>query len=321
MKIKYNLRFSKIFISKFTAAGLVFLLTILIMPFYSNGDQIDYRKVYETLPDLGLKDGFLFYNLNLSSKEFVHFLLTWVASRFIDKDLFIAFSNSILAYVAMTLFRKWKVSVIIALFLVLTNYYFLVLYFSAERLKFAFIFLALSIIYIDKIKRVFGFATLALISHVQTIIIYVSVLFSIFVKQIVKLFRTQTVSKSVLFLIPFLFIPLFLVINQIYDKFPSYYSERSLLELAKTAAFFLLALWYSKNKMETFIVFIPIFVAIYVVGGDRVNVFGYFAFLYYGMQSQGGWNFGVLATSAYFSYSSIDFLVNIFQHGDGFFSG
>jgi hypothetical protein len=291
------------------------------MPFYTNGDQIGYRKVYEALPDFGLIEGYLYYNLNVSSREFVHFFLTWVASRFIDKDLFVALSNSILAYVAMSFFQKWKVSVIIAFSLILTNFYFLVLYFSAERLKFGFIFLALSMIYIDQIKRVFGFATLAIISHAQMIIVYVSTLFNVIIRQIVKLFRTSTVSKSLLFLIPFLFIPLLLVGNQIYEKFPSYYSERSLTELAKTFAFFLLAIWYSNNKMETFMVFIPIFVAVYIVGGDRVNIFGYFAFLYYGMQYKRGWNMGVLATSVYFSYGSIDFLFNVFNHGDGFFSG
>lgn len=321
MQIKYNLRFSRAFIERLTAAALVLLLSLLIMPFYTDGDQIAYRKVYEALPDLGLTEGFIFYVGNLGSQEFVHFILSWVASRFVDKDLFIAFSNSILAYVVMTLFQKWKVSVIIALLLLLTNFYFLVLYFAAERLKFGFIFLALSMIYIDHVKRFFGFATLALISHAQIIMVYVSILFNVFVRQIVKLFRTSTVSKSLLFFVPFLFIPPLLVGNQLFAKFQSYYSERALTELAKILVFLLLALWYSKNKTETFIVLIPMFIAVYLVGGERVNILGYFAFLYYGMQSKGGWNWGVLATSAYFSYASIDFLVNVFQHGDGFFYG
>ena len=59
-------------------------------------------------------------------------------------------------------------------------------------------------------------------------------------------------------------------------------------------------------------------IAVFMVGGDRVNIFGYFAFLYYGLQIRRGWNFGVLATSLYFTYSSIGFLINVFQLGDGF---
>lgn len=76
------------------------------MPLYTGGDQSIYRRVYEALPYLGLTEGFSFYSRSLSSREFVHFFLSWVASHFVDKDLFIAFSNAILAYVTMSLFQK-----------------------------------------------------------------------------------------------------------------------------------------------------------------------------------------------------------------------
>lgn len=318
---KHYLRLSKTFLARITAVVLVFSLSILILPFYTGGDQNHYRKVYKALPDLGLTEGFIFYSESLDSKEFVHFFLSWLASRVIDKDLFIAFANAILAFVAMTLFQKWKVSVIIAFLLLLTNFYFLVLFFSAERLKFGFIFLALSMIFIDQVKHFFGLAILALISHAQIIIVYISILFNVFVRQMVKLFRTAKISKSLLFFVPFLFIPFLLVGNQIFDKFQFYYGKYgkgSLTELPRILVFFLLALWYSKKKSETFIMFIPMIITVFLVGGDRVNIFGYFAFLYYGLQIRRGWNFGVLATSLYFTYSSIDFLINIFQLGNGF---
>ena len=321
MQIKYHSILSRIFFAKLIAAGLVLLLSLLIMPFYTDGDQGVYRKVYKALPDLGLTEGFLLYSVTLTSKEVVPFFLYWVASRFVDKDLFIAFLNAILAYAIMSLFQKWRVSVTIAFLLLLTNFYFLVLYFAAERLKFGFIFLALSLIYIDHVKRFFGFATLALISHVQIIIVYVSMLFNFIVMQINKLFRTGKVSKKLLLVVPFLFIPLLLAENQVISKFQSYYSERTLTELAKIFAFLLLALWYSKKKMETFIVFIPMVIIVYMVGGERVNMLGYFTFLYYGMQYKRGWNMGVMATSAYYAYTSIDFVINIVKHGNGFFIG
>jgi hypothetical protein len=320
MKIRYLLSISKFFIEKIAAAALVLLLSLLIMPFYTEGDQSIYRKVYEALPDLSLGEGFIFYSVNLSSEELVHFFLSWIASRFIDKDLFIAFSNAILAYATMSLLQKWRASVLIAFLIILTNSYFLALYFAAERLKFGFIFLALSMIYIENAKRFFVFSAFAFISHVQIIIVQVSILFNVFVRQIIKLFRTSMVSKSVFF-IPFLFIPLLLVENQIFVKFQGYYGERVLEELVRILVFLLLALLYSKKKSETIILFIPIVIAVFLVGGGRVNLFGYFVFLYYGLQSRGGWNFGVLATSVYFAYSSIGFLVNVFQHGDAFFNG
>jgi len=321
VQIKCYLRFSRSFFTKLTAATLVLLLSLLIMPFYTDGDQKVYRAVYEVLPDLDLKEGFLFYTFNLSSQEFVHYILSWVASPLVDKDLFIALSNAILAYVAMSLFQKWKVSVIISFSLLLTNFYFLVLYFPAERLKFGFIFLALSMIYIDQVKRFYGFAILAIISHVQVIIVYVSILFNVFVRQISKLIRTGKISKSGLYLVPFLFIPPLMVGNHLLTKFQSYYGEGGLAGLARILLFLLLALWYSKEKSETFAIFVPLVISVFLVGGDRVNLFGYFAFLYYGLQFRHGWNFGVLATSAYYAYSSIVFMANVFQRGDGFIPG
>ena len=322
MQIKNYLRFRRTSFVKLTAAVLVFLLSLLILPFCTGGDQSIYRKVYVALPDLSLTQGFSFYSLNLSSKEFVHFFLSWVASHFIGKDLFVAFSNAILAYVAISLFLKWKSSVTIAFLLFLTNFYFIVLYFAAERLKFGFIFLALSMVYIDQFKQFYVFAVLALFSHVSVAIVYVSALFNVFVGRILKLFRTAKVFKLDLLVIPFLFLPLLLVKNQIIAKFMIFHQHfrgNSLIGLGKVLAFLLLALWYSKKKSETIILFVPIFIAVFLVGGMRLNIFGYFVFLHYGLQFRGGWNWGVLATSLYFAYSSMNYLVNVIQHGDGFF--
>ncbi len=321
MRGKYLLRFSRSFCASFTAAAFVFLLSIVIMPLYTGGDQSVYRKVYEALPAFNLTKGFLFYSQSLTSTEFIHFFSSWVASRFVDKDLFIAFSNAILAYLAMSFFLKRKASIAIGFLLIATNFYFLVLYFAAERLKFGFIFLALSVIHIDSIKRFFGFAALAVISHVSIIIVYASIVFDPFVRQILKLFNTGKIRKTSLFILLFSFIPLLMVQDQIIEKFYSYYDERSLAELGRIVVFFMLAFWYSDKKSETIGLFIPLALAVFLLGGYRVNLFGYFVFLYYGLRFKGGWNFGVLTTSVYFAYSSMNFLVNIVQHGNGFFVG
>lgn len=313
-----GLRFSKASIERFVAALLTLLLSLLIMPFYTESDQLIYRRVYEELPYLSLTEGFLFYRMSTDSYEFVHFILSWVASRFIEKDLFIAFSNSVFAYVAMILFQKWKVPVIISFLLILTNYYFLVLYFSAERLKYGFIFIALSMIYLKEEKRFGSFTILAIISHLQFAIIYLSILFHFLCKKFMRALQTARLSKSVLHIAILTLIFMLLLNDHIVNKFTSYYVERDLTALAKMIAFFFLAIWYSKNKFETLAMFIPLFVVTYLVGGERVNIFGYCIFLYYGLQYKSGWNFGVLSTCAYFSYASIDFVTRIIYQGAGF---
>jgi hypothetical protein len=304
------------------AAVFVFLISLVLLPYYTNGDLSSYKKVYEALPNFGLMEGLSFYTRNLnSSQEFIHFILSWIASRFIDKDLFIALSNATLAYVAMGLLRKWNTSIIVAYFIVLANFYLWVLYLPAERLKFGFIFLILSVMYLDKSKRFYAFTTLALISHIQVLVIYGSIVFRFLVKQAGKAFQTGRMARSVLFVIPFMLIFPLLIGNQVLTKFEAYYDERPLFELAKITVLLLLALRYSTKKNETVAVFFVLFVAVFLVGGDRLNMLGYFAFLYYALQFRGGWNFGVLTTSMYFTYRSAGFLVNVIQHGDGFFAG
>src|SRR6266702_2996561 len=99
----YSCLFCKIY-----CGGIVLLISLSIMPFYTHGDQTYYRRAYEELPGLSLTKGYFFYSQCLGSREYVHFFLSWVASRFVEKDVFIAFFNAIFAYVAMSLFQKWK---------------------------------------------------------------------------------------------------------------------------------------------------------------------------------------------------------------------
>lgn len=316
-----SLKISRPLFLKLTAALLVFLLSLLIRPFCTAADQSVYREVYGGLSRLGLKEGFLFYTSKLTSREYVHFFLSWLACRVMDRGLFIALSNALLAYVAMSLFLKWRLSAILAFVLIITNFYFLILYFAAERLKFAFIFLALSMLSIEHLRRFCSFAFLALLSHASVVLVYISTSLNFILRQISRFLRTGKVSRSFLLGVLFLSIPLLLMKYQIISKVHGYYAPRSLLELVKISVLLLLTLLYARKKGEVFLLFVPLVAAICLVGDSRINIFGYFIFLYYGSQVRHGWNFGVLATTLYFAYSSIGLLVNIFQYGHGFYSG
>ena len=305
--------------AKFIAASLVFLFSLIIIRYYTDGDQRVYRLVYEGLADRDLEDGFSFYSINLSSKEYIHFFLSWLASRYVDKDLFINVSNALLAYVSMGLFQKWRAPTVVALVILLSNVYFLGMYFAAERLKYAFIFLVLSMLYVHKVKHMLGFAALAILSHAQVLIIYAAILLNLLVKRESNVFRTGNVLTRLCF-VSISIIPVLLIGEHAVAKFQTFYSERDLMALSRIGAFFLLALWYSRNRLETSLIFIPIGAAVFLVGGDRVNIFGYFVFLYYGFQYRRGWNVGVLVTTAYFFNSSLQFLLNVINYGDGFYN-
>ncbi|MBD3842601.1 MAG: hypothetical protein IE909_12095, partial [Campylobacterales bacterium] len=308
-------------VNNFVLVAIVFILSISMSPYYIDGDQYHYRKVYEGLQGLSLLDGFVFYTLNLDSKEVVHFFLSWLGSnQGVDKDLLMAFSNSFLAYGTIMLLRKWKVSIFIIALLLLTNFYFYVLYFAAERLKFGFIFLTFSLLYI---RYFYIFSVLSVIAHIQMSIVYLSMLFNIILKHITDTIRFKYIKKSFLYILVFLMIILpiifFYLGTHFTAKFEHYSGEHNLFELSKIFIFFIFSLWYSKNRKEVIFLFLPLLMAVYLIGGERVNMIGYFVFLYYALPVKKGFNIGIIATSVYFLFASVGFTINILEYGNGFY--
>lgn len=297
---------------------IVFVLSLLISPYYTESDQFVYRKIYEGMRGLSLTDGFFFYTQSINSEEFVHFFLSWIASNLaIDKDWFIAVSNTFLAFSVVMLLRKWNVSIFIIATILLTNFYFYVLYFSAERLKFGFIFLIFSFLYTN---RFYIFSFLSIISHTQNLILYGAILFKTFVIKIYKSFVSGRFNLTFIFFTVLILILLEnLLLGHILSKFEYYHSEHDFTEIVKILLFFTLSLYYSKSKIDVIFIFIPLFGAVFLIGGDRVNMMGYFVFLYYALPIRNGANFGVLATSAYFLFASLQFAINVIEHGDGFY--
>ena len=173
----------------------VFVLTLAVAPYYISGDQRSYINSYDGIADLSLAEGFAFYAATLGSTEIVHYLLTWLTSGFgIEKNFVMAVSNALLAYFSMRVFEKWRASVLVAVAIVITNFYMFVLYFAAERLKFGFLFLSVSILYLGQSKRFYMLVVLAVFLHIQVLLAYASMFFAQLVKNTVRFFKTLQLS-------------------------------------------------------------------------------------------------------------------------------
>lgn len=300
----------------------VFGLSLLISPQYVNGDQLHYRATYEVVSSLSFIEGYLQYNLLLSSYEYVHYSLIWVFSRFLDKDVFIAFSNAFLVYFLLINLDKIRVYAPLAIILVLTNFYLFVLYFAAERLKYGMVFFLLSLYYIERVKVFYPFVILSLTAHAQFLIIYAGIAFRNLRNLIWRFFTKGLISKTVFFFFILAFVVVILLNKQIFSKFIAYYDSINIFDLWKMFIFFALSLWYSKKKrLDALFIFIPLIIAAALFGGERVNIFGYFVFMYYALQVNRGVNFGVLATTLYFGVQAYFFVENIVLYGDGFYAG
>ncbi len=300
---------------------IVFVLSLLISPYYTIGDQLHYRKVFEVLPTLGFIEGFEFYRRNLSSIEPVYYTLSWLVSRFLEKDLFTSVLNAILAFYSMRLLIKWKASVYMASLIIVTNFYFLVLFFAAERLKLSLMFLTMALISKNRL-RLYSFSILSVFTHAQTFVVYGTIFFHLFVMEIKRIFRSGLIKVNFIVVLVCLVLSLTMMSEHLLVKLGAYLKpDFDLQNIFRLFAFYILALVYSRNRKETTVFFIPLFLVALAIGGERVNLYGYFVFLYYALPVNKGINAGVLVTSAYFINASYGFMVNIFQHGNGFYAG
>ena len=104
----------------------------------------------------------------------------------------------------------------------------------------------------------------------------------------------------------------------LFFKITAYGGDRSIFDFLRMTIFLLIALYYTKDRLETLIYFLPLFIALYFVGEDRMNMIGYIFCLYYCLPYRAGLNLGVLITSLYFLYANIDFISKIILYGNGF---
>ncbi len=299
----------------------VFIISIFLGDLYNGGDQIVYQRAYNGISSLNLSKAYLFYTYNIYSVEVIHFLIIWIASHLgINKIIFMAVCNTFLASLIIKIFNALKVNLLITSLFILTNFYLYVLFFAAERLKFGFIFFLIAILY----KGTFFYKTplfiLSILSHLQMIILYSGKIFDIFLAELRRLITNFELRWSLFFILPFIFISFLFIQNDLLMKIVAYSDSRGLSDFLRISLFLIMALYYSSSKLKTLVYFVPLFIAVYFVGGDRVNMIGYIYFLYSALQYRNGFNLGVLATTLYFLYININFVKNIILYGNGFHS-
>ena len=229
----------KIIKQNYIIALCVFIITLIISPYYVYQDQFHYIKIYNGLKDLDLINAYLYYINNIDSKEVVHFFFSWIGSNLsINKVIFFAFVNAYLAFIAIKLMRQLNASIYIISLIVLSNFYFYVFYFSAERLKFAVIFFILSALYKNK---VYLYSLLSIFAHSQFIIIYSAILFKIFNTSFTRLINKKNIFLAIFITSFILFMVYYFLYEHLLAKYliyASYNKEYGIFNLLRIFIFF-----------------------------------------------------------------------------------
>lgn len=315
MVLTFNNSFRIIYILyELLVFGSVFLFSYQLFPYYTSGDQLHYNNFYEQVRDLNWIQSLGLNAALLSSYEPGYPTIIWLLGNYVDKIIFISICNSIFALVCFKLAVRIRCYPLLAYLIIVTNFYFYVCYFSAERLKFSLLFFSLSLLYINQKKTRAVLTLISILCHLQISIVIICMYLPKFN------FKTVKSNKGFIFIFLVTFVILFIQIIPYLSYKLSIYLFRYLdwEGLIKIFIFFFFSLKYSSDKKLAYWAFLPILFFLLLLSGERVTILAYFVFMFFSVQYHRGLNFGLIVVNLYFLFKSIFFIDNVIKFGDGF---
>lgn len=287
---------------------------------YTGSDQAHYTRFYESLVGAPLADiAYLQGNLTGSSEPlYGHLMWTGANVLGLDHTMFISIWNMALVLALVGFMRKHQAPLIV-IALVLTNYYLLVLAFSAERLKFAYLFVTLGMLAHGWWRYLFFAA--APIFHFQTIILYAAGVMGRVHDEaakgirgghrIIGLAMLATVGAAALS---------YRYMDAILGKFAAYTNHAGgLMEVADVALLIATGMIVSNHRWRLLFLMAPMIWATFMLGGEtRMNMATFTvlcAALIYERRSAHPL---FIALLAYCSFKSIGFIDRVLEYGSAF---
>ena len=293
---------------------------LLISP-YTEGDQYYYRLFYTELAETSAIDVIPLAIKKVASVEPISLYILWGGSNLgINKDIFISLLNVIMLLGLFLLCRKYDVGPI-PLFLLLTNFYIIVLMTGAERLKIAYIIAIWAALSSGNKSRIlFGASGLA---HLQNVIMLPSLLLARYAESMRRLlkagkFRLQFIF-AIIVLIVFASVFFGIFNDAIIRKVVSNMSHEARdVGLTNLIILTVVAIFATKNRWRMFLLILPMYPAVAILGGQRVNMIAVTLAIYLLITERALNHPFVLLLLLYFSFKSIPFIQNIILYGSGF---
>ena len=280
---------------------------------------MDYSGAYEAIYDLTYFQAFSTYTGLIGSSEPIHFTVSWIASNLgLSRIYFISTVNAFLVIAFLILGKKMNGSLFVLVMVALSNFYFFALFTELERLKFAFLFFFIAMYFIENKKLFYVFSIVTMLTHLQFLVIYSGFFLIYFLKQFKNVAVNYRIEIKAFFISLLIILILVAMSNQLIAKMSHYYIGLNYFALLKVSPFILLILFYSRNKRESLVFITPLLLMLLLVGGNRLNIFAYFIFLFYALKKNKGLNLSILMTTLYYFASSTIFIFNIFEYGRGY---
>ena len=320
---KYNLRLLRLwlFIQIVLLFFLFFTFSLVLLHFYVNGDQIVYRIFYNQISGLDFFEAYLLAKSIISASEPVSIFILWLGSSLgIDKDIYISAWNAVLLLLFWRFCEKSHVKPFV-FFLIVLNFYMLVLLTGAERLKFGYIFI-LFVPFLSNQIKVFGFL-IAGLAHFQMLLILPSIFIASQYNEISRAIRYGLISKPLLyFLLLSITFSSFLFLgfsDALSYKFASYFDNtKNIYSLINVILLTVAALLATSNWKRMLFSITPFYVLIIMLGGERVNMIAVTIVLWLLISERRIGHPISLALLGYFFFKSFGFMYRTILFGDAF---
>lgn len=313
-------------ISKLLFATLligIFIASLKLTSLYSSGDQYYYRLFYFLLRGLS-RDAIseLQAEITGSSEPSYGFVMWLGASLGVEKAIYISAFN--VAFAGIILRRinaagvTWH-SVCFSL-LLLSNFYALVLFTSAERLKFAYLTASLSLLSTSRVFQSLA-AIAAITFHFQFAIVLMALicgkLSSIRPRRFIKRSQLSRLATGALaFGAALIFLLLYR--EQVLFKFAAYAEPPDLNNILQISLLTLVAVICLPKKAEAIGALMTLMMFALFLGGDRVNMIAVTLVIWYVIRDGIYKSAAVTFLMLYFSLKGLSYIERILQTGQGF---
>ena len=280
-----------------------------------SGDPFYYQNYYDHLLGRDLVSAMIMQRDYLGSSELIYPIVAWIGSNAgVERNLLMSVFDGLMYAIAFAALMKYK-SNYIFIILLLSNFYFLVLSTSAERLKFSYIILLFALLMVGRTRAVF--LAIAPLAHFQTFITEVALLIWYFSGRLSLRTKVLTViAVGITTLTIFYFFS-----NALISKFSSYQGSHGIIDILPSLLVLILSMLVFRNKASALFAILPLVILVLILGGERINMITVTIFIYLALAERRTGHPLILIIMAYFSIKSIGYVHNIILYGNGFVTG
>ena len=300
--------------------ALTFLLSYVVAPFHVEGDQVHYYRAYSEMAGLDFLEALNEYPTIIHTAEPVHLFIIWVFSSIgVEKNLIMATANACLAVLFAKFLRQKGASLWMVVWITFSAYYLHTMFFTLERTKFAFIFMLLYMLTQQRWWILVGVFTHSLMLIPLTLNLIGRKLFDSKqhwpAKSLSKYLLRTGQALVVLALLVLLIDSLGL---HLYYKFLAYFNENLGNDKFEGWPLIILCgltMMTTQDKRVALFFYLGLLLLAMLMGSSRVNMIGYFTFLYFSNFQHQAFKFSIYFIGLYLLFKTWGYLSNIYYFG------